>query len=196
MNIESGELSPRVQFVVWLMAIIIISLCACSCCFYEYKIMSRLLELPLELKNIGAKLESYESADERTYFFGLSSITAVLDIGCSITVYVLDTQGVPMAGMSVRNARPDGRAEVLKTNGQGAIAFFMGAGSHFAVGNQDGPHAISAGGDLVYSLGLPDGHHCDYVLTFRQMTLAPQNGTLMDAIGLFERGLSILRSLK
>ena len=197
--------------------------------------MARLTALPKPLADVRAHLTPY-TAKPGESFFGFTSGSARLDVGASISVYVLDTQGVPLAGAKVYNLRPDGKFEVIETAGNGQATFYLGRGSYFFA-PQEGPHTVFIGeggnseeglaptaqSDRIGSLGLPEGRHCDYVLTFRQMTagkddtstsgaptsatpvvtipspvtpLTPGGGSLSEAIAHLEQALAILKNLR
>ncbi len=155
--------------------------------------MARLTTLPKQLADVRAKLISYAPQPNETYY-GFTSGSARVDVGASITVYVLDNQGVPAAGINVYNVRPDGRFEMIQTGGNGQATFYLGRGSYFFSG-QDGPHTVFIGeggnseelqapkvmGDRIGSMGLPEGHHVDYVITFRQMTAGRDDGVTLGA---------------
>ncbi len=102
--------------------------------------------------------------------------SAVLDINTRCSVTVLDKAGRPLAGIEVIDMRTDGQYEELQTNGAGYCEFIYGAASKFWRPNR-GPHTVYVGdpghpaGDQVESLGLPEGHHAEYALTF--MLAAP-----------------------
>jgi hypothetical protein len=92
----------------------------------------------------------------------------------------------------VYNLRPDGRFEMVPTGGNGQSTFFLGRGSYFFA-PQEGPHTVFVGdggsseeqtppkvmGDKLGSMGLPEGNHCDYVITFRQMTVGKDDGVTL-----------------
>ena len=92
--------------------------------------MARLTALPKQLADVRAKLTTYAPQPNETYY-GFTSGSARVDVGASITVYVLDNQGVPAAGVNVYNLRPDGRFEMIQTAGNGQATFYLGRGSYF-----------------------------------------------------------------
>ena len=97
--------------------------------------------------------------------------SAVLDINCRCIVTVLDERGRPVAGVAVIDIRPDAQYEELLPNGAGQVEFIYGAASKFWAPNV-GPHMVYIGepgtpaGDQVVGMGLPEGHHCEYSLSF------------------------------
>ncbi len=192
--------------------------------------MTRLTTLPKALSAVRAKLLPYQPQTGESYY-GFTSGSARVDVGASITVYVLDSQGVPAGGVHVYNLRPDGKFEDLETGGNGQVTFYLGRGSYF-FSPTEGPHTVFVGeggnqdegtlptvkGDRVTSMGLPEGHHVDYSLTFRQMTAGKDDmpsptpmptptptpptpppptpsGSLGDAINYLEQALAILRNM-
>ena len=177
--------------------------------------MPRLSSLPQSLTDVHARLISYAPAANEV-FYGFTGGGVRLDINANITAYVLDQDGVPVAGAPVFNVRPDGQYEVILTGGNGSAQFFMGPGSKFWPPTP-GPHTVFVGpdqntarpiGDQVTSLGLPEGHHAEFTISFRAMTTTapmppptggggiapmPVGGSVADAIAHLEAALQILR---
>jgi len=130
------------------------------------------MDLPNQVKAARAKLQSVQAQPGQS-FYGLTGATVVLDRNCSVTVYVLDKDGVPAAGLPIINQWPDG-SENIPTGGNGQTVFYLGPGSRFW-SPSDGPNTVYIGNvgqpvsDVLYSLGLPEGRHCEYTFTFREM---------------------------
>ena len=107
-----------------------------------------------------------------------TSAGVVFDRDCRASVGVYDQHNIPQAGVTVRNVTVAGHVEREVTGSDGRANFFMGHGSGYSQPNQ-GPHTISVEGapsDQVVGIGLPNGHHADFGISFQLRRDDPGNG--------------------
>lgn len=120
------------------------------------------------LEEVGAKIERYSGVGPH---YQLVEGSVALDQVCRAIVTVRSHLGIPLAGVRVTDEWPGGRA-ILYTNAAGQAEFFFGPEAKFWPPDT-GPHKIYVGrpgevpSDEVVGLGLPNGHHADYQLTFQ-----------------------------
>lgn len=118
--------------------------------------------------------------------FRLVGDSVVLDQTCRAVVTVRDERGQPLVGVPVTDRWPDG-AITLETNAHGQVEFFFGPEAKFWPPNI-GPHEVYVGAekpesDIVSGLGLPEGRHADYQLTFARAKNETEKEVLRFAVG-------------